>query len=72
MTRRSIGSSEKTIHAFDIRLSLGLSQRNSEVVETRDRIQKWGPVRKILEKQNRKGGWDRGSSWYHPKYKSSV
>jgi len=51
---------------------LGMSQRDSEVAATRDRIQEWGPVRKILNKQNRKGGWDRGSSWYHPKYKSSI
>ena len=51
---------------------LNVSPRRREAVETRKRIPEWEPVRKILAKQKRNGGWDEGRTWYLPKYKSTV
>ena len=51
---------------------LGKSPRSREAVETRERIPEWEPVRKILARQKRNGGWDDSRTWYIPKYKSTV
>jgi hypothetical protein len=51
---------------------LGASPHSKEVTETRNKIPEWDPVRKILAKQKRDGGWDDGRTWYLPKYKSTV
>jgi len=51
---------------------LGVSPRTKEAGETRAKIPQWEPVRKILAKQKRNGGWDDGRTWYLPKYKSTV
>jgi len=51
---------------------LGVSPHSKEVTETRNKIPEWDPVRKILAKQKRDGGWDDGRTWYLPKYKSTV
>jgi hypothetical protein len=49
-----------------------VSQRRKEAREARSRVPEWKPVRKILAKQKRNGGWDTGRTWYLPKYKSTV
>lgn len=41
-------------------------------IETRTRIPEWQPIRKILDHQGANGGWDSGTTWYLPKYKSTV
>lgn len=51
---------------------LSVSPRRREAVQTRDGIPEWEPVRKILVKQKRNGGWDSGRTWYLPKYKSTI
>ena len=51
---------------------LGISSRRRELVETRSMIPDWAPVKKMLVKQKRNGGWDDGRTWYLPKYKSTV
>jgi len=51
---------------------LGTSARRKKAVEARGKIHTWKPVRKILAKQERDGGWDSGLTWYTPKYKSTV
>jgi hypothetical protein len=51
---------------------LDIPSRRREPMETRRLISDWAPVRKILAKQTRDGGWDDGKTWYLPKYKSTV
>jgi hypothetical protein len=51
---------------------LRFSSRRREPVETRSMIPDWAPVRRMLVKQKRNGGWDDGRTWYLPKYKSTV
>ena len=51
---------------------LGVSPKSPEAIDTRKKIPSWTPVRRILEHQNNDGGWDRGKTWYLPKYKSTV
>jgi len=51
---------------------LSMPPRRREVVDARNKIPEWEPVRKILAKQKRNGGWDDGRTWYLPKYKSTV
>jgi len=51
---------------------LDISSRRREPVETRNRIPDWAPVKKMLAKQKRNGGWDDSRTWYLPKYKSTV
>ena len=51
---------------------LGISSRRRGPVETRSMIPDWAPVKKMLVKQKRNGGWDDGRTWYLPKYKSTV
>jgi hypothetical protein len=51
---------------------LDIPSRRTEPMETRRLIPDWVPVRKILAKQMRNGGWDDGKTWYLPKYKSTV
>jgi hypothetical protein len=49
-----------------------VSPQQKEAKEERKKIPEWEPVRKILAKQKRNGGWDDGQTWYLPKYKSTV
>jgi len=42
------------------------------LVDARNEIPNWQPVKKILAKQKRNGGWDAGRTWYLPKYKSTI
>jgi len=51
---------------------LRTSARRKEAVEARKKIHTWEPVRRILTRQKRDGGWDSGRTWYLPKYKSTV
>lgn len=51
---------------------LGVSPRRNEPMQARKEIPEWEPVRKILVKQKKNGGWDDGRTWYLPKYKSTV
>jgi hypothetical protein len=51
---------------------LRISSQRKEPVKTRSLIPDWAPVKKILAKQKRNGGWDDGRTWYLPKYKSTV
>lgn len=51
---------------------LGTDPRSKLAIETRKSIPDWPPIRKILEHQRKNGGWDRGRTWYLPKYKSTV
>ena len=51
---------------------LGTSPRRKEAVEARTKIHPWQPIRKILARQKRNGGWDSGRTWYLPKHKSTV
>jgi len=51
---------------------LGISSQRKEPEETRSLIPVWAPVKKILAKQKRNGGWDDGRTWYLPKYKATV
>ena len=51
---------------------LGISSRRREPLATRSMIPDWAPVKKMLVKQKRNGGWDDGRTWYLPKYKSTV
>jgi hypothetical protein len=51
---------------------LGRSSREREASESRKAIPQWPGVTRILSKQRSDGGWDEGSSWYFPKYKSTV
>jgi hypothetical protein len=51
---------------------LGRSVRERDSSESRKAILSWAGVARILSRQKRNGGWDDGSSWYFPKYKSTV
>jgi len=51
---------------------LHASYHRKEAVEARKRIPTWEPVRRILARQKRNGGWDAGRTWYLPKYKSTI
>ena len=51
---------------------LDVSPNRKDAVEARKKIPEWDPVKKILAKQKRNGGWDDSRTWYLPKYKSTV
>lgn len=51
---------------------LDVHPRSREALEIRKNIPDWPPIRKILERQNSDGGWDKASTWYIPKYKSTI
>jgi hypothetical protein len=51
---------------------LGIPSRRREPAKTRRMIPDWAPVRRMLAKQKKNGGWDDGRTWYLPKYKSTV
>jgi len=51
---------------------LDTSPHRKETIEARSKIPGWEPVRRVLAKQKRDGGWDDGRTWYIPKYKSTV
>jgi hypothetical protein len=51
---------------------LDISPRRRQAASVRNKIPEWEPVKKILGKQKRNGGWDIGRTWYLPKYKSTV
>jgi hypothetical protein len=51
---------------------LGKQAMESEAIGARSAIYLWPPVRKILDRQRTNGGWDKGRTWYLPKYKSTV
>jgi hypothetical protein len=61
-----------SIRYLTLTLLLGASSHRMETVEARNKIPEWEPVRKILAKQKKDGGWDDGRTWYVPKYKSTV
>jgi hypothetical protein len=61
-----------SIHYLTLTQLLGVFPKSPATIDTREKIPNWPPVRRILEHQNNDGGWDRGKTWYLPKYKSTV
>jgi hypothetical protein len=67
-----LGENNPSVRYLVLTELLGNSSLRREPVETRSLIPDWAPVKKILAKQKRDGGWDDGRTWYLPKYKSTV
>jgi len=64
--------SNPCIRCLTLARLLGYSPECKEVRKAEREILQYEPVKKILSKQRRNGGWDSSRTWYLPKYKSTI
>src|SRR5438552_2213868 len=60
------------IRLFALRDILGLSPKSKEVLEAREQIRKYSPVRKVLSARTKDGYWLPKETCYTPKWTSTV
>src|SRR6266702_378917 len=60
------------VYLFALQDILGRSPKSNEVLEAREQIRKYSPVRKVLKARTKDGYWPPKETFYTPKWTSTV
>src|SRR5438132_9850391 len=67
-----LGQEDPPIRLFALHDILGRSPKSEEVLEAREQIRKYSPVRKVLSARTKDGYWPPKETCYSPKWTSTV